>query len=192
MAFRKHTRPQRPPLALAALLAVLALIGVAGCGGSDDTSTSSTTTDATTELPTGTLSKAELAKTADQLCAESTARIADDAAAPEFGKDGPQPDEVKATAPFWSATAAEGQTLVDQLSQLQPPKDEQKQWNDFVDQLESGTVGYANALLGPAQDGDPDAFYQAAIDAQKELVKLAEASQALGMKVCGARDVPAS
>ena len=55
--------------------------------------------------------------------------------------------------------------------------------------MEAGTVDYANALLGPAEDGDPDAFYQAAVDSQKELIKLAQASQDLGLKVCGTREI---
>ena len=101
-------------------------------------------------------------KEADKLCTASTARILRRGRSPDFGEDGPQPDEVEASAPFWRATAAEGQTLVDQLSQLQPAKDEQKQWDGSVDLLETGTVDYANSLLGPAEDGDPDAFYEAA------------------------------
>ncbi len=79
--------------------------------------------------------------------------------------------------------------LLDQLSQLQPPKSEQEQWDEFLDLMETGTVGYADSLLGPAEDGDPDGFYQAALDSQKTLVELAQASQDLGLKVCGIRDV---
>ena len=45
------------------------------------------------------------------------------------------------------------------------------------------------ARSGPAEDGDPDGFYQAALDSQKTLVELAKASQDLGLKVCGIRDI---
>jgi hypothetical protein len=183
MRARPDTLPRRPAMAL---LAALAALIVAGCGGGDDTAPTSA---ATTDLPTGTLSKSELASEADQLCADSSDRILADADPPSFGKDGPQPDEVEASADFWRATAAEGQVLVDQLSELQPPKSEEQQWAEYVRMLEAGTVDYANSLLGPAEDGDPDAFYQAAVDAQKELVQLAKASQRLGLKVCGTRDI---
>jgi len=169
------------------LFAALVAAALGGCGGGDETSPAA---EATVTLPTGTLSRSELASEADSLCADMSERILNDASPPDFGTDGPQPDEVKATAPFWQATATEGQTLIDQLSQLQPPKSEQQSWDAYVKMLERGTVDYANSLLGPAQDGDPDAFYQAAVDAQRDLIKLARASKDLGLKVCGARDAP--
>jgi hypothetical protein len=183
MRARSHTLPRRPATALALALAALS---IAGCGGGDDTTPTST---ATTDLPTGPLSRSELVTEADQLCADSTDRILGEADPPSFGKDGPQPDEVEASADFWRATASEGQVLVDQLSELQPPKSEEQQWAEYVRMLEAGTVDYANSLLGPAEDGDPDAFYQAAVDAQKDLVQLAKASQRLGLEVCGSRDI---
>jgi hypothetical protein len=181
MRARSDTLSRRPATALALALAALS---IAGCGGGDDT-----TSAATTEMPTGPLSKSELVTEADQLCADSTDRIFGEADPPSFGKDGPQPDEVEASADFWRATASEGQVLVDQLSELQPPKSEEQQWAAYVRMLETGTVDYANSLLGPAEDGDPDAFYQAAVDAQKQLVQLAKSSQRLGLKVCGNRDI---
>ena len=178
-------RPARTAAMLAAAAACL-LVALTGCGSDDE---STPTTETTTELPTGALSSRELVKTADGVCADATERILADASPPDFGGDGPQPDEVSASAGFWRATASEGQTLVDQLSQLQPPKDEQQQWNEFLDLMEAGTVDYANALVGPAEDGDPDGFYQAAVDSQKELIELAKASKALGLEVCGAREL---
>ena len=183
---RIHGHRTAKVAALLAAAAALLLPAMAGCGGGDETTPA---TGATTELPTGTLSKEELVQTADGLCADATERILADASPPDFGGDGPQPDEVAASAGFWRATAGEGQTLVDQLSQLQPPKDEQEQWNEFLDLMEAGTVDYANALVGPAENGDPDSFYQAAVDSQRELIKLAKASKALGLKVCGAREL---
>lgn len=185
MRTRRHTT-RKATATLAAIAAATALLAVAGCGGDDETAP---TTDPTVELPTGTLSKAELARTADGLCSDATERILADADPPDFGEDGPQPEEVSASAEFWRATSSEGQVLLDQLSQLQPPQGEQQQWDEFLELMEAGTVGYAEALLAPAEEGDPDAFYQAAIDSQKELIKLAQASQDLGMKVCGTREI---
>jgi hypothetical protein len=179
----------RFPRVVAALLAAVAIALLGGCGGDDETAP---TVDATAELPTGMLSRAELASEADSLCADATERILSEAEAPDFGGDGPQPEEVEASAPFWQATAAEGEVLIDQLSQLQPPQSEQQRWDEFLKQLEQGTVDYANALLGPAEDGDPDGFYQAAVDTQRDLVELARAARALGLEVCGARDAPAA
>ncbi len=179
-----HIRPRR--IATFAVVAASLLAVLGGCGGDDGTAT---TSESTVELPTGTLSKAQLVKTADGLCTDATDRIMADAEPPEFGEDGPQTEEVAASAEFWRVTAGEGQVLLDQLSQLQPPKSEQEQWDEFLDLMETGTVGYADSLLGPAEDGDPDGFYQAALDSQKTLVELAQASQDLGLKVCGIRDV---
>lgn len=188
MGTPNEKRSPRAAVALTAALLAAAALAMGGCGGDDGDSTP--TAGSTVDLPTGTLSKSQLATTADGLCTDSTDRILNEADPADFGQDGPQPDEVEASAPFWRATAAEGQILIDQLSQLQPPKDEQQQWDAYLKLLETGTVDYANALLGPAEDGDPDAFYQAAVDAQRDLIKLAKASQALGLKVCGARDIP--
>ena len=186
-----RTHAYTRPLRIAAVIAACAVLALAtGCGGED--STSATESSTTVDLPTGELTKSELATEADALCADATDRIMNDADPPDFGDDGPQPEEVEASAAFWSATAAEGQTLVDQLSELQPPKDLQKQWDEFLDLLEAGTVDYANALLGPAEDANPDAFYSSALGAQKDLKKLAESSAALGMQVCGSSDSPNS
>lgn len=171
-----------------AALTMLAAVLVAGCGG--DGGETTPTADATTDLPTGALSKSELATEADALCTDMSDRILEQADPPDFGEDGPQPDEVKASAPYWEATVSEAQTLLDQLSQLQPPESEQKQWDEFLKLLETSTVDYANALLAPAEAGDPDAFYQAAVDSQKNLLELNRASQQLGLEVCGARDTP--
>ncbi len=83
-----------------------ALLALAtGCGGDD--STSATESSTTVDLPTGELTKSELATEADALCADATDRIMNDADPPEFGDDGPQPEEVEASAPFWSATVEE-------------------------------------------------------------------------------------
>lgn len=184
-------RPNTPSRHLIASIVLILAAGVAvgGCGGGGETAP---TADATVELPTGTLSGSELATEADALCADATERILAEAEPPDFGTDGPQPEEVEATAPFWEATASEGEVLVDQLSQLQPPKAEQESWDEFLSLLDAGTVDYANALLGPAEDGDPDAFYQAAVDSQRKLTELSRASRELGLEVCGARDAPAA
>jgi hypothetical protein len=174
---------------LSVVLAALAAAALAGCGDGEETAP---TVDATTELPTGTLSRSELTSEADALCADATERALSAADPPDFGDDGPQPEEVEASAPFWRTTAAEGEVLIEQLSQLQPPKSEQKSWDEFLKLLEQGTVAYANALLGPAEAGDPDSFYQAAVDTQRDLVELARAARELGLEVCGARDAPAA
>jgi hypothetical protein len=187
---RRHQQtPNRNPIVtLSVVLVALAAVALAGCGDGDETAP---TVDATTELPTGTLSRSELASEADALCADATERVLSAAQPPDFGTDGPQPEEVEASAPFWRATAAEGEELIDQLSQLQPPKSERKSWGEFLGLLEQGTVAYANALLGPAEEGDPDSFYQAAIDTQRDLAELARAARGLGLEVCGVRDAPA-
>lgn len=187
---RRTSTPNRRLIAsLAAILAAFVAVGLGGCGDDDETTP---TADSTVALPTGPLSKAELADAADSLCADATERILSEAEAPDFGTDGPQPEEVEASAPFWRSTAAEGEVLIDQLSQLQPPKSEQRSWDEFLKLLEQGTVAYANALLGPAEAGDPDAFYQAAVGTQRDLLELARAARALGLEVCGARDAPAA
>lgn len=173
-----------PMLLLAVLLALLA-----GCGDDDETEP---TVDATTSLPTGTLSKSELAAEADSLCTDATERILATAEAPSFSPEGPTPEEIEASAAFWEATAAEGEVLIDQLSQLEPPPSEKQRWEEYLDKLESGTVDYATALLEPAQAGDPESFFQTAVDEQRKLSELARASSELGLKVCGARDVPSS
>lgn len=185
---RRPNTPGRHPIAFLALTLAVA-VALAGCGGDAETTP---TADATVELPTGALSRSELATEADALCADTTERILAGAEPPDFGSDGPQPEEVEATAPFWRATAAEGEVLIGQLAQLQPPKAEQRSWDEYLKLLEAGTVDYANALLGPAENGDPDAFYQAAVDAQRKLTELNRASRALGLEICGARDAPAT
>jgi hypothetical protein len=177
------------PRAATALLAAAALALLNGCGGDDETEP---TVDATTSLPTETLSKSELATEADALCTDATERILATAEAPSFSPEGPTPEEIEASAPFWEATAAEGEVLIDQLSQLEPPRSEERRWEEYLDKLESGTVDYANALLEPALAGDPEAFFQAAVDEQRKLSELARASNELGLKVCGARDAPSS
>jgi hypothetical protein len=179
----------RRAAALLALLLVAAIVPLAACGGDDETAP---TVDATTELPTGTLSKAELADQADSLCTDATERILDEAEPPSFSPEGPTQEEIEASVPFWEATAAEGEVLIDQLSQLEPQPSEQRRWDRYLDLLEDGTVDYANALLGPAQDGDPETFFDTAVDEQRELAKLARASAELGLEVCGARDAPAT
>ncbi|GIK77262.1 MAG: hypothetical protein BroJett022_09520 [Actinomycetes bacterium] len=189
MSGRPNTPSRHLIAPLALILATGAAVALGGCGGDDATVPA---TDATMELPAGTLSRSELASEADALCADSTDRILAAAAPPDFGTDGPQPEEVEATAPFWRATATEGEVLVDQLSQLRPPEAEQESWDEFLKLLEAGTVDYANALLGPAEDGDPDALYQVAVDAQRKLVELNRASRELGLEVCGASDAPAA
>lgn len=180
--------PARRPIGAIAMLAALALL--VGCGGGDETT--EPTVDATTALPTGTLSKSELATEADSLCTDATERILAEAEAPSFSPEGPTPEEIEASAPFWEATAAEGEVLIDQLSQLEPPSSEQRRWDQYLDLLESGTVDYANALLESAEEGDPEGFFQTAVDEQRELSKLARASGELGLEVCGARDAPAA
>jgi hypothetical protein len=168
-----------------ALLVSLALL--AGCGSSDETSTTTTA-----DVPTGELTKSKLIATADGYCTDATARIAADADPPSFSPEGPTPEEIKASAPFWSATAKESAALVDQLSALQPPKDEQKQWDEFVKMLDAGTVDYSNQLLGPANDSDPDTFFSVAQAEGQQLAELAAAGHELGLKVCGASDLPSS
>lgn len=189
MSERPNTPSRHLIASVVPILAAGVAIALAGCGGDAETTP---TADATVELPTGTLSRAELATEADALCTDATERITAAAEPPDFGTDGPQPEEVEATAPLWRTTAAEGEVLIGQLAQLQPPKAEQQSWDEYLKLLEQGTVDYANALLGPAEDGDPDAFYQAAVDSQRKLTELARASRALGLEVCGARDAPAA
>ncbi len=155
-------------LRIAAVIAAFAALALAtGCGGDDSTSTGEST--ATAELPTGELTKAELATEADSLCSATTERILAAADSPEFGEDGPQPEEVEASAPFWSATVEEQQVLVDQLNQLQPEAKQQKQWDEFLVLFESGTVDFANDLLDAAENADPDTFYSTALAKQKDL-----------------------
>lgn len=188
MAINFKSRIPRAAFAPTALLVSVALL--AGCGGGDETATTQSIT--TADVPKGELTKAELITTADGYCKDATARIDADADPPSFSPNGPTPEEIKASAPFWSATAKEGAVLVDQLSALQPPQDEQKQWDEFVKLLNTGTVDYANQLLGPANDSDPDTFYSSALAAQQDLADLATASKALGLKVCGSSDLPSS
>ena len=83
-----------------ALLAAALLVLLAGCGGGDDSDSSTSAT----SVPTGELSADELASTADDICTASN-EVQLDASPPDFGNDGPQADEVKASAPFWAATA---------------------------------------------------------------------------------------
>lgn len=171
-------------LAIAALLAAL----IAGCGGDDSTATETSTV----ELPAGELTKLELATQADALCTDANERIAAAADPPEFGDDGPQPEEVEASAAFWSASATENEVLVDQLSQLQPEKAQAREWDEFVALMQTGTVDFATGLLEPAESGDPDGFYAAALDSQKDLQDLASTAKGLGIEICGSSDVPSS
>ncbi|MFN8112184.1 MAG: hypothetical protein U0R51_03185 [Solirubrobacterales bacterium] len=177
--------PSRAALLLIAAAAAILVSVLAGCGGGDDS-------DATTSsVPTGELSAAELASTADDLCAER-AKVIPDAPAPDFGPDGPQSDEVKATAPYWEETAADSQDLLDQLSELQPPADLEKKYAEFLDLMKQGTVDFALELQKLAEAGDVKTFFRQAYKSQRELITLADSAQALGMKVCGAREVPQS
>jgi hypothetical protein len=180
-------RDKRPHLrALAALAAVAVTLLMAACGGGDETSVPEA--DSTIDLPTGTLTKSELIKTADGLCGDANDHILGQAQPPDFGRDGVQKDELTASADFWETTANESETLVNQLSQLQPPKSLEKQWSDYLDLLRAGTVDYANGLASAAQDGDVDAFYAAARAGGPKLVELDAQSQALGLRVCGKGD----
>ena len=180
-----HHMPQRAlaSIAVASALATAGL-GLAACGDDDSTSSS------TSSVPSGQLTAAELANTADSLCSDATDRIAAQAEVPDFGKNGLQPDEVKASTGFWEATATEQQTALAQLSDLQPPDDEAKRWDQFLDLYKAGRVDFANDLAKPAAQGDQEKFFDVGLAAQRNLTQLDQLSQALGMKVCGASSLP--
>ena len=83
-----------------------------------------------------------------------------DAQPPDFGTDGPQADEIKATAPFWAATADQQQQLLEQLSQLQPPADLQQKYDEFLRLQKKANVELALTLQKYAEAADVKAFFQ--------------------------------
>lgn len=181
-----HHQPQRALASIAVASALAAAgLGLAACGGADSTSTS------TSSVPSGQLTAAELASTADSLCSDATDRIAAQAEVPDFGKNGLQSDEVKASTGFWEATATEQEATLAQLSELQPPDDEAKRWDQFLDLYKMGRVKYASDLAKPAAQGDQEKFFDVGLAAQTNLTQLDQLSRALGMKVCGASSLPA-
>jgi hypothetical protein len=174
---------------LAAVLAAAALaLAAAGCGDGDDTGS----TASTSSLPTGELAKGELAATADDLCTQSNEEILATVDPPDFGEDGPQKDELKDSVPYWQETASKEQELIDQLSQLQPAADVQKQYGEFLDLMQKATVDYAKALAAASEQSDLKAFFAAAKDAQKPVTDLASTAASLGMTVCGANEAAQS
>jgi hypothetical protein len=181
-----HYQPQRAlaSIAVASTLATVGL-GLVACGSDDSTLSSSTHSE-----PSGQLNAAQLASTADSLCSDATDRIAAQAEVPDFGKNGLQSDEVKASTEFWKATATEQTTTLAQLSDLQPPDDEAKRWDQFLDLYKTGRVKYAKDLAKPAARGDQEKFFDVGLAAQTSLTQLDRLSQALGMKICGASSLP--
>ena len=179
-------------LTIAAVLSafVLSGLGLSACGGDDETSSSGSTS--TASVPTGQLSAKALASEADSLCTAANEQLQNEATPPDFGKDGPQPDELEASADYFQASADGQQELFDQLSQLQPASDAADDWQAFLKSYETSVVEDASSLAEQAAAGDPDKFFSTALDNQAQLQDLARMSSDLGMKVCAASDTAAS
>jgi len=172
----------RTRLAVAAL-SLLALAAVTGCGSGDDTGTAATTT---VPVPTGELSAAKLASAGDDICTAANDQAAAKADIPDFGTEGLQSEDVKASTAFWEANADAQSSALDQLSQLEPPPSLEKKWQQFLDLFQRGRVDYSNDLGEASVDGDTEAFFDVALKAQTELRDLDASAKGLGMKVCGA------
>lgn len=173
----------RTALAALSLLTVVAVVALAGCGDGDDTGTSATTT---APAPTGELSAAKLATTADGICKAANDQAAANADIPDFGTEGLKSEDVKASKAFWDANAEAQSGALDQLSQLQPPANLETKWQQFLDLFQQGRVDYSNDLSDASVDGDTEAFFDVALKAQTQLQDLAASAKALDMKVCGA------
>jgi hypothetical protein len=187
----RSSTPASRALTLAAIASafVLSALGLSACGGDDATSSSATTS--TASVPTGRLSADALASEADSLCTATTEQLQDAATPPDFGKDGPQPDELEASADYFQAGADGQQELFDQLSQLQPAPDVADEWQAFLESYETSEVETASSLAEQAAAGDPDKFFSTALHNQAQLQDLARMSADLGMKVCAASDTAA-
>ena len=98
-----------------------------------------------------------------------TSNSQNEATPPDFGKDGPQPDELEASADYFQASADGQQELFDQLSQLQPASDVADDWQAFLKSYETSVVEDASSLAEQAAAGDPDKFFSTALDNQAQL-----------------------
>ncbi len=176
------TTASRSLRASALTAAVAASLTIAACGGGDDTSSTTTAS-----IPTGELAPAALAKEADSLCASAYSEIQNRSDAPDFGNDGPQEEELKASVPFFEASADAQQQLYDELSQLQPAGSVAAEWKQFLAAFEVGAVEFTSDLAEQAATGDGDTFFDVALKAQNDLVAVSQAASALNMKVCGAQ-----
>ena len=67
-----------------------------------------------------------------------------------------------------------------------------RRYAEFLDLMKQGTVDFALELQKLVEAGDVKKFFRQAYKSQRELITLADSAQALGMKVCGAREVPQS
>jgi hypothetical protein len=184
--------PAHRALTVAAVSSALALsgLGLSACGGDDETSGSAST--ATASVPSGPLSGKQLASEADSLCTAANEQLQSEATAPDFGNDGPQPEELEAAAPFYRALADGQQQLFDQLSQLQPAADVADDWKAFLESYETASVEDAAKIAEQAAAGDPESFFKTSLDNQAPLQDLAGMASELGMKVCAASDTAAA
>jgi hypothetical protein len=184
MAAMNRTKRIRSARASALSAAAAASIALTACGGGDDTSTT------TASIPAGELAPAALAKEADSLCTDAYAEIQNRSDVPDFGNDGPQSDELKASTSFFEASADAQQQLYGELSQLQPAGSVAAKWKQFLNAFQVGGVEFTRDLADQAATGNGDEFFNVALKAQNDLAALAQAASGLGMKVCGAQNTP--
>lgn len=182
MAAMNPATKSRTARAFVLSTAAAASLALSACGGGDDTSSTTTAS-----VPTGELAPAALAKEADSLCTDAYAAVQNRSDVPDFGTDGPQEDELTASAPFFEASAESQQQLYDELSQLQPAPSVAKDWEQFLEAFQTGSVEFTQNLADEAATGNGDEFFDVALKAQNDLSALAQSASALGMKVCGAQ-----
>ena len=126
-------------LATLAAFALAAL--VAGCGDGDDSS-STTASCRPASSPRRTSPSAAERRSVRHFGTRSKP----DAPAPDFGETAAAGGRDQGLGRFWAATADQGQDLLDQLSQLQPPADLEKQWDEFLRPVQAAQVDFADDL----------------------------------------------
>jgi hypothetical protein len=147
-------------------LALVAALSVAGCGGGGDSGDSSTTT--------GSLSKDEFIKQADQICSDGDA-----ATQAEFQRAFPNQQSPPTGDQLAQVAKIAGQGVKDEITKIRTlgaPAGDEAAVNSFLDAADSGAdqiIAHPEQLQSSGQEPNPD------------IAKANQEAKAYGLQVCG-------
>jgi hypothetical protein len=156
------------------VVGVLALVSIAGCGGGS--SSSSTTT--------STISKAELVKRGDAICAEAKAAQAKLPAPPPIDPATATADDLAKVESYVKSGSTIFTDEIAKLRALGVPSNERATWEKALTTLTKGSEAQA-AMATAAGDGDVAGFKTALAQVTATALPAQHALKSLGFKVCG-------